>query len=864
MKNRIDKNWLDEISLKNKTLFYKLSVIVGLFFVFPVFGFLLYAVKYDIIYDESLHIFLIAFLIFSFLGFLLLRSIFNKVVSISNSISGKITSDLSVIRSYKGEDELTNIIESFNAIEGKFKFTLEQLEKNALKMSTLKELTDLCYVTYDPEELMYITLERALKLANANIGSVLMLERPNRKNFILQANIGLVDIVKVGDLIEFDKSIAKYAVINKSPLLVNDIEKDSRFGRNNRSLYGTKSFICMPIKTTNDIIGVLTVSRRDNDTPFTAEDMEALSSLLSSAAFTYENLRLLKKNEQNRMFLKQLEKIYKVICSSFKGSELIYAVLNEIQALVPFEAAIIMVREETRPNDLFIYDSFSKIPINLSRGAYYNYKNSIFDKIIKQGTTLFLEDKDLDALHKNIEKELLCNQGYKSCLLAALKMRNSVAGVLVLCTSKPDLFHNKMEFINLAFDSLSFSIERDMLSGAVEKRENELDTLKEIGNTLAISTFDIDKVLQYAMDMIRVVMNVEAGSLFLLHDSELDFKIAFGSGDIDKLKKFRIKLGQGIAGYVASQGKSLVVNDITQSPHFFPEIDRKIGFQTQSALCIPMISQGKVLGVIELINKINGDFGPNDEHLLHSIVSSLVIAMENARLYQETISMTEHERGIRQMFQKFVPMEVVEKIVYGKDVEKAIVDEFRSLSLLNIDIRGFSRVAKKIGPQKTVSMLNYFFSVMGGIVFNHHGIVDKYLGDGFLAVFGAPVPSTVDADNAIAAALEMKQSIEAVNKYFLQELGDPLVIGISIHTGEVVIGNIGFDKKMDYTVIGDSVNTVFRLQNLVKTLPNGILISEDTRRAAKSHLDIIEMGQYEIDSTIGILKVYELTGQEKY
>ena len=216
------------------------------------------------------------------------------------------------------------------------------------------------------------------------------------------------------------------------------------------------------------------------------------------------------------------------------------------------------------------------------------------------------------------------------------------------------------------------------------------------------------------------------------------------------------------------------------------------------------------------------------------------------------------------MFQKFVPMEVVDKIVYGKDTEKAIIDEFRSLTLLNIDIRGFSRVAKEIGPQKTVSMLNYFFSVMGGIVFNHHGIVDKYLGDGFLAVFGAPVPSTVAADNAITAALEMKQSIEAINNHFLQELGTPLVIGISIHTGEVVVGNIGFDKKMDYTVIGESVNTVFRLQALTKTLPNGVLISENTRRAAQSHLDVNEFGEFEIDSTIGKLKVYELLDQKKY
>ncbi|MEI6155487.1 MAG: GAF domain-containing protein, partial [Deltaproteobacteria bacterium] len=531
-------------------------------------------------------------------------------------------------------------------------------------------------------------------------------------------NIGLADIVKVGDRIEFDKSIAKYAVINKSPLLVNDIEKDSRFGRNSRSLYGTKSFICMPIKTINDIIGVLTVSRKDDSTPFVPEDMEALASLLSSAAFTYENLRLLKKNEQNEGFLKQLEKIFKIIYSSFKSSELIHAILNEIRVLIPFEAAFIMIKEETRPNDLMVYDFFSRTPVNLSRGTYYNYKDSNFDKVMQQNSTLIIED--IESLSKEIERELLCSHGYMSCLLSAIKMQGRMEGVLVLCTSKSEYFHRTIEFINLARDSLSFAIERDRLSTAVGKRENELETLKEIGNTLAISTFDIDKVLQYAMDMIHIVMNVEAGSLFLLHDSELEFKIAFG-GDIDKLKNFKIKLGQGISGYVASQGKPLIVNDMAQSPHFFPEIDRKTGFQTRSILCIPMISQGKVLGVIELINKINGDFGPNDEHLLHSITSSLVIAMENARLYRETISMTEHERGIRQMFQKFVPMEVVDKIVYGKDTEKAIIDEFRSLTLLNIDIRGFSRVAKEIGPQKTVSMLNYFFSVMGGIVFNHHG-----------------------------------------------------------------------------------------------------------------------------------------------
>jgi adenylate cyclase len=168
-------------------------------------------------------------------------------------------------------------------------------------------------------------------------------------------------------------------------------------------------------------------------------------------------------------------------------------------------------------------------------------------------------------------------------------------------------------------------------------------------------------------------------------------------------------------------------------------------------------------------------------------------------------------------------------------------------------------MAKQIGSQKTVSLLNSFFSVMGGIVFKHQGIVDKYLGDGFLALFGAPVSSTKDADNAIAAAFEMKHSLPAINKYLKRKLDASVDMGISIHTGEVVVGNIGFEKKMDYTVIGDSVNTVFRLQNLTKSHPNGILISDSTLRAVRSRLEVVEVElTSEMGHELGGITVYEL------
>jgi adenylate cyclase len=298
--------------------------------------------------------------------------------------------------------------------------------------------------------------------------------------------------------------------------------------------------------------------------------------------------------------------------------------------------------------------------------------------------------------------------------------------------------------------------------------------------------------------------------------------------------------------------------------HTFPEVDQLGGFPPRSALCVPMVSQGKVIGVLEVLNKIKGDFDGADQDLLHSIAASVSIAIENARLYKETVSMAESERSIRTMFQKFVPREIVEKILCVSETDSGVQEEFRTLTLLNVDIRGFSDIAKTIGPQKTVSLLNRFFSVMGSIVFQHAGIVDKYLGDGFLAIFGAPVSSTLDADNAVAAAAEMKQALSSLNDHFLKEFDVSVSMGISVHTGEVVIGNIGFDMKMDYTVIGDSVNAVFRLQALTKSFPNAILISETTRRATRSRLELRDIGDpCDIDDAHGNLKIYELLGHGK-
>jgi class 3 adenylate cyclase len=450
--------------------------------------------------------------------------------------------------------------------------------------------------------------------------------------------------------------------------------------------------------------------------------------------------------------------------------------------------------------------------------------------------------------------------GYRSCLLAPLTIDGEVNGLMVFAARSSETFQGNPDFVEWLGQVISFAIEQTNLSSAVMKRDREMATIKQIGGALASSTFDIGSVLNYTMEMIKEIMDVEAGALLLADEDELHFATGFNINpdvDISSLHSMTLKFGQGIAGSVAARGESIIDNDIAGSFKFFGEVDSSTGFKTKSALCVPVISQGKVVGVIEVLNKIDGVFGPNDEDLLQSIASSVSIANENVRLYGETVAMAEHERDIRHMFQKFVPKEIVDKIVHDGE-STSHVEELKTLTLINIDMRGFSKLAVNIGPQKTILLLNHFFSIMGGIIFKHHGIVDKYLGDGFLAVFGAPVSSTMDVDNGISAALEMQASLPEINKYLEEEVGTSVQIGISIHTGEVVVGNIGFDMKMDYTVIGDPVNTVFRLQDMAKPYIDGILLSENTLKVARAALETKE-----IDKKYGEMKVYELLGRKK-
>ncbi len=170
---------------------------------------------------------------------------------------------------------------------------------------------------------------------------------------------------------------------------------------------------------------------------------------------------------------------------------------------------------------------------------------------------------------------------------------------------------------------------------------------------------------------------------------------------------------------------------------------------------------------------------------------------------------------LRTTFGKYMTASVMEHLMAGK---VALGGESLEVTILFTDIRSFTTLSEKMDPQQLVGLLNEYFTEMVGIVMEMDGVVDKYIGDAIMAVFGAPVPKPEDAVNAVRAAVHMRRALQHLNNRLAERGIPPLRTGIGIHTGPVVAGNIGSERRMEYTVIGDAVNLASRLESNTKDL----------------------------------------------
>src|SRR4029079_4691628 len=312
-------------------------------------------------------------------------------------------------------------------------------------------------------------------------------------------------------------------------------------------------------------------------------------------------------------------------------------------------------------------------------------------------------------------------------------------------------------------------------------------------------------------------------------------------------------ISKSIIAEVEQQKKAVLSSDATMDSRFSGA--HSIIMQgIRSTMCVPLLHGDELLGIMHMDSQIaTNAFTEKDLQLFTGVAGQAAVAIQNARLAKKI----ETETKTRAQFQRLLSPNLVEQLVAGKlHLEKG--GELREVTILISDIRGFTSMSEKKEPAEIVQMLNEHFEGMVDILFRAQGTLDKYVGDEITALFGAPVDMPDAPLSAVRCAVEMQRASKEFNRTRTAEGLEPIKIGIGINTGRVITGAIGSSRTLQYTAIGDPVNTASRLCSIAKA--DEIILSETTMQRVADHVDVVHLPAVKVKGKEQELQIYSVLG----
>jgi adenylate cyclase len=256
---------------------------------------------------------------------------------------------------------------------------------------------------------------------------------------------------------------------------------------------------------------------------------------------------------------------------------------------------------------------------------------------------------------------------------------------------------------------------------------------------------------------------------------------------------------------------------------------------------------------VENVSASAPPFTKQDAALLSALGDYAAIAIENARIYVALEEANVRQTAaLRTAFEQYVAPSVVERILQTKEA-LTLGGRRRELSILFADVRGFTTFSEQATPEDVVALLNEYFSIATDVIFSREGTLDKFQGDAVMAFFNAPEEQADHVWRAVDAALALQRSIAERNARIG---GEGLTFGIGVHVGEVIVGNIGTSKAMNYTAIGDAVNVAKRLQE--RAAPGQVLISAEVHERVRELVTAESIGELSVKGRHQPVQVFDL------
>ena len=356
------------------------------------------------------------------------------------------------------------------------------------------------------------------------------------------------------------------------------------------------------------------------------------------------------------------------------------------------------------------------------------------------------------------------------------------------------------------------------------QRENFLlRMLYDAGKALH-AKLSIDDIAAEVMGLAFRVEGVERGFIMLFDEkgevtrqTEVRYRVAPAK------EQPQIILSRSVLERMKTELQPILITDLSADERFSAS-ESMIISGLRSAICAPLVARNRLAGVlyVDNLNK-TAAFTQDELDVLTVVSAQAAAAIDSAKTHAE---LAEHAMQ-RSALERFLSPEVVEMVAaHPQEVKLGGVSQ--KVTILFADIRNFTSLSETLPPERIVEILNEYFTRVTDVIFDYGGTLDKYLGDGVMAVFGAPISKGNDAASAVRSAIAIQRLVSEMNRDAGARGWPCLGVGIGVNTGVVTAGNIGSPRRIDYTVIGDPVNVASRL--MANARAGQTLISEDTAR----------------------------------
>jgi adenylate cyclase len=397
--------------------------------------------------------------------------------------------------------------------------------------------------------------------------------------------------------------------------------------------------------------------------------------------------------------------------------------------------------------------------------------------------------------------------------------------------------------------SREFLPEREIFDVEALRRDYEkLRLAHELGRSIGLEV-DLELLLEKIIMKAFELIPADRGVILLMEDGVPKPKVAKTRDG----KNEQIVLSKSILSEVVNNKASVLSSDATMDSRF-SAAHSVIMQGIRSTMTVPLLHHDELLGIMHLDSMIaTNAFTEKDLQIFGGIASQAAVAIHNSQLARKI----EHEAKTRAQFQRLLSPNLVDQVVQGKlQLEKG--GALSEITMLFSDIRGFTSMSESRAPQDIVRMLNEYFELMVDVIFHFEGTLDKFVGDEVIALFGAPVAMEHAERKAVQCALEMMRVLAEFNRTRLAEGQDEIKIGIGINTGTVVTGAIGSSRALQYTAIGDAVNTTARLCSVA--LPGQIILSDATFRKVQMDVAAVPLPPVRVKGKADELRIFNAVG----